>query len=230
MTVNTNTLTNSGSLYSQGNVDVANQGQLTNSGSIAAQGDTHIKTSSLTQSADGQLIAGLIPTGGLSKADSNLTVNSTGDQVNAGTNIATGNIKIEGSELDLSNGKSQGSSIGIQADYELINTKGVINGDNITLTGKQIDNSKGVIVAAKDLALNTERFNNQAGDIRHLGTSPLILAIADINNQSGYLGSNAQTLTINSDRLNNSKGMVQHSGSGALNISATEQLQGQKGN
>ena len=229
LTVNTNTLTNSGSLYSQDNVDIANQGQLTNSGSIAAQGNTTVNTGSLTQSADGQLIAGLIPTGGLSKTDSNLTVSSTGDQVNAGTNIATGDIKIEGSELDLSNGKSQGSSIGIQADYALINTKGVINGGNITLTGKQIDNSKGVIVAAKDLALNTERLNNQAGDIRHLGTSPLILAIADINNQSGYLGSNAQTLTINSDRLNNSKGMVQHSGSGALNISATEQLQGQKG-
>ncbi|MGE6440283.1 filamentous hemagglutinin N-terminal domain-containing protein, partial [Psychrobacter sp. NPDC078409] len=229
LSLKTRTLTNSGSLYSQADVDIVNQGAMNNTGSIAAQGDTTVNTGSLVQSADGQLIAGLNTDNTLSNTPSTLRVTSTGTQRNAGTNIATGDIYLQGSSLDLSDGSSQGISIDMQADDALINTNGVINGDNITLTSKQIDNSTGLIVAAEGLALNTELLNNQAGDIRHLGASPLTLAIADINNQSGYLGSNAQTLTINSERLNNSKGVIQHSGSGALNISATEQLQGQEG-
>ncbi len=229
LSLKTRTLTNSGSLYSQADVDIVNQGAMSNTGSIAAQGNTSVNTGSLVQSADGQLIAGLNADNTLSNTPSTLRVTSTGTQRNAGTNIATGDIYLQGSSLDLSDGSSQGVSIDMQADDALINKNGVINGDNIALTSKQIDNSTGLIVAAEGLALNTDLLNNEAGDIRHLGASPLTLAIADINNQSGYLGSNSQTLTINSERLNNSKGGIQHSGSGALNISATEQLQGQEG-
>ena len=229
LSVRSNTLNNSGSLYSQGNTDVSNQGQINNSGSITAQGNTTVKTGTLAQSATGQLIAGLTPEGKLSDTPSHVTVNSTGQQVNAGTNIATGNIKMQGSELDLSNGNSQGTSIDMQADAALINNKGIINGDNITLQASQISNNVGLIIAADALALNTELLSNQAGEIRHLGASPLSLAIADINNQNGYIGSNAQTLTINSERLNNNKGVIQHSGSDSLNIEVTENLQGQEG-
>lgn len=229
LSLKTRTLTNSGSLYSQADVDIVNQGAMNNTGSIAAQGNTSVNTGSLVQSADGQMIAGLNADNTLSNTPSTLRVTSTGTQRNAGTNIATGDIYLQGSSLDLSDGSSQGISIDMQADDALINKNGVINGDNIALTSKQIDNSTGLIVAAEGLALNTDLLNNEAGDIRHVGASPLTLAIADINNQSGYLGSNAQTLTINSERLNNSKGVIQHSGSDALNISATEHLQGQEG-
>ena len=229
LSLKTRTLANSGSLYSQADVDIVNQGAMSNTSSIAAQGNTSVNTGSLVQSADGQLIAGLNADNTLSNTPSTLRVTSTGTQRNAGTNIATGDIYLQGSSLDLSDGSSQGVSIDMQADDALINKNGVINGDNIALTSKQINNSTGLIVAAEGLALNTDLLNNEAGDIRHLGASPLTLAIADINNQSGYLGSNSQTLTINSERLNNSKGVIQHSGSGALNISATEQLQGQEG-
>ncbi|WP_406947423.1 hypothetical protein, partial [Psychrobacter alimentarius] len=179
---------------------------------------TTVNTGSLVQSATGQLIAGLNTDNTLDNTSSTLRVISTGTQRNAGINIATDDLYLQGSSLDLSDGNSQGIRIDMQANDALINSKGVINGDNITLTGKQIDNSEGTIVATKDLALNTGLLNNQAGNIRHLGESPLTLAITDINNQSGYLGSNAQILTINSARLNNSKGVIQHSGSGALNI------------
>ena len=229
LNLDSGSLDNSGSLYSQADVDINNQAAMSNTGSIAAQGNTSVNTGSLVQSADGQLIAGLNTDNTLSNTPSTLRVTSTGTQRNAGTNIATGDIYLQGSSLDLSDGSSQGISIDMQADDALINTNGVINGDNITLTSKQIDNSTGLIVAADGLALNTDLLNNQAGDIRHLGASPLTLAIADINNQSGYLGSNAQTLTINSERLNNSKGVIQHSGSGALNINSSGSLNNASG-
>lgn len=228
LSIKTNTLTNSGSLYSQGNVDVANRGKLTNSGSIAAQGNTAVKTASLTQTATGQLIAGLTPESKFSNIPSHVTVNSTGQQVNAGTTIATGNIKMQGSELDLTGGLTQGINIDIQADQRLINKNGLITGDNVSLKAQQIDNSSGDLVAANTLSLNSNLLNNELGEIRHLGASPLTLTINDLKNHSGYIGSNAKDLTITSSTLNNTQGLIQHSGTGALNIESS-QLQGGEG-
>ena len=232
LTVNTNTLTNSGSLYSQGNVDVANQGQLTNSGSIAAQGDTHIKTSSLTQSADGQLIAGLIPTGGLSKADSNLTVNSTGDQVNAGTNIATGNIKIEGSELDLTGSRNQSSTLSLTANAGDIRLdKASINvaaTAHFNTTGT-LSNDGGVLQAGQfDWQVND--LSNAAGTISQTGNQAFNLVTnGTINNQKGVIGGNATSLNINSNAsLNNTEGIIVHNGEGVATITA-RQLDNVKG-
>ena len=232
LTVNTNTLTNSGSLYSRGNVDVANQGQLTNSGSIAAQGDTHIKTSSLTQSADGQLIAGLIPTGGLSKADSNLTVNSTGDQVNAGTNIATGNIKIEGSELDLTGSRNQSSTLSLTANAGDIRLdKASINvaaTAHFNTTGT-LSNDGGVLQAGQfDWQVND--LSNAAGTISQTGNQAFNLVTnGTINNQKGVIGGNATSLNINSNAsLNNTEGIIVHNGEGVATITA-RQLDNVKG-
>ena len=226
--IKTSTLANSGSLYSQGNVDVANQGKLTNSGSIAAQGNTIVNTGSLTQMATGQLMAGLTPESKFGNTPSHVTVNSTGQQVNAGTTIATGNIKMQGSELDLSNGLTQGIDIDIQADQRLINKNGLITGDSVSLKAQQIDNRSGDLVAANTLSLNSNLLNNELGEIRHLGASPLTLVINDLNNHSGYIGSNAKDLTITSSTLNNTQGVIQHSGTGALSIESS-QLQGRKG-
>jgi filamentous hemagglutinin len=232
LTVNTNTLTNSGGLYSQGNLDVTNQGKLTNSGSIAAQGDTRIKTSSLTQSADGQLIAGLIPTGGLSKTDSNLTVSSTGDQVNAGTNIATGDIKIEGSALDLTGSRNQSSTLSLTAnagdirldkastnvaDMAKFDTKGTLSNNGGVLQAGQFDWQ---INALSNVAGTISQTGNQAFNLVTNGT---------INNQKGVIGGNATSLNINSNAsLNNTEGTIVHNGEGAATIS-TRQLDNVKG-
>ena len=232
LTVNTNTLTNSGSLYSQDNVDIANQGQLTNSGSIAAQGNTTVNTGSLTQSADGQLIAGLIPTGGLSKTDSNLTVSSTGDQVNAGTNIATGDIKIEGSELDLTGSRNQSSTLALTAtagdirldkastnvaDMARFNTTGTLSNDSGVLQAGQFD-------------WQVNGLSNVAGTISQTGNQAFNLVTnGTINNQKGVIGGNATSLNINSKAsLNNTEGTIVHNGEGVATITA-RQLNNVKG-
>ena len=232
LTVNTNTLTNSGSLYSQGNVDVANQGKLTNSGSIAAQGNTTVNTGSLTQSAEGQLIAGLIPTGGLSKADSNLTVSSTGDQVNAGTNIATGNIKIEGSALDLTGSRNQSSTLSLTANAGDIRldkaSTNVADMARFDTTGT-LSNDGGVLQAGQfDWQIN--RLSNVAGTISQTGNQAFNLVTnGTINNQKGVIGGNATSLNINSNAsLNNTEGTIVHNGEGAATISA-RQLDNVKG-
>ena len=232
LTVNTNTLTNSGSLYSQGNVDIANQGQLTNSGSIAAQGDTRIKTSSLTQSADGQLIAGLIPTGGLSKTDSNLTVSSIGDQVNAGTNIATGDIEIEGSALDLTGSRNQSSTLSLTANAGDIRldkaSTNVVDMARFDTTGT-LSNNGGVLQAGQfDWQINA--LSNVAGTISQTGNQAFNLVTnGTINNQKGVIGGNATSLNINSNAsLNNTEGTIVHNGEGAATIT-TRQLDNVKG-
>ena len=232
LTVNTNMLTNSGSLYSQGNLDVANQGQLTNSGSIAAQGNTTVNTGSLTQSATGQLIAGLIPTGGFSKTDSNLTVNSTGNQVNAGTNIATGNIKIEGSQLDLTSSRNQSSTLSLTAnagdirlDKASTNVADMARFDTIGT----LSNNSGVLQAGQ-FDWQVGALSNTAGTVNQTGNQAFNLVTnGPINNQKGFIGGNAASLNIDTKgELNNTEGTIAHSGQESTNITAN-QLNNTKG-
>ena len=232
LSVKTNTLTNSGSLYSQGNVEVANQGQLTNSGSIAAKDNTSVNTGSLTQSATGQLIAGLIPTGGFSKTDSNLTVNSTGNQVNAGTNIATGNIKIEGSQLDLTSSRNQSRTLSLTAnagdirlDKASTNVADMARFDTIGT----LSNNSGVLQAGQ-FDWQVGALSNTAGTVNQTGNQAFNLVTnGPINNQKGFIGGNAASLNIDTKgELNNTEGTIVHSGQESTNITAN-QLNNTKG-
>lgn len=227
ITINTDSLTNSGSLYAHNTLGIINTGNIINTSSIAAQDDLTIKTGSLNQSADGQLIAGLAPTGVLN-GSADLTIDSSGKQTNAGVNMASATVEMQGSTLDLSGGTTQGERIDLTADQSIINNKAQMMADEIRLQSQLIDNNAGFITTSS-LAIDADTLNNLSGEIRHLGQSPLSLAINNINNQAGFIGSNATDFTIIADNINNQEGVIQHSGSGLFDITANQQLQGQKG-
>ena len=232
LSIKTNTLTNSGSLYSQGNVDVANRGKLTNSGSIAAQGDTAVKTDSLTQTATGQLMAGLTPESKFSNTPSNVTINSTGQQVNAGTTIATGNIKVQGSELDLTGSRNQSNGLTLMAttgdirlDKANTNATGLVT---LTTTGK-LSNNGGILQAGQfDWQIN--ELSNAAGTVNQTGNKAFDLVTnGSINNRKGFIGGNAASLNIDTKgELNNTDGTIAHSGQESTKITAS-QLNNTKG-
>lgn len=220
------TLTNSGSLYSQADVDIVNQGAMNNTGSIAAQGNSTVNTGSLVQSADGQLIAGLTPTGELSNTTSNLTVNSTGTQRNAGTNIATGDIELEGSELDLTNSRNQSNNLSLTAstgDIRLDKANTNVTGLASLNTNGKLGNDGGVLqVGQFDWQVN--ELSNVAGTINQTGKQAFNLVTnGTINNQKGVIGGNAISLNIDSkSTLDNTEGKIIHSGDGSADVTANQ--------
>src|SRR5699024_8135823 len=122
------------------------------------------------------------------------TVSSTGDQVNAGTNIATGDIKIEGSELDLTGSRNQSSTLALTAtagdirldkastnvaDMARFNTTGTLSNDSGVLQAGQFD-------------WQVNGLSNVAGTISQTGNQAFNLVTnGTINNQKGVIGGNA---------------------------------------
>ena len=213
LTLNSDSLTNSGSLYAK-DITIDNQSNLSNSGSIAALDNTTINTGSLNQSSTGQLIAGLSPTGELG-GSANLTITSLGQQTNAGTNIATGNMSFKGSDLDLISSRNQSSTLSLEAttgdvnldkaktnvaDTASLNTKGKLSNDDGVLQAGQFD-------------WQISDLSNIAGTINQTGNQAFTLVTnGNINNQSGYIGGKAESLTINTQgQLNNTQGSIIHS-------------------
>ncbi|MBE0440782.1 filamentous hemagglutinin N-terminal domain-containing protein [Psychrobacter sp. FME13] len=232
LNLNSRTLTNSGSLYSQADVDIVNQGAMNNTGSIAAQSNSTVNTGSLVQSADGQLIAGLTPTGVLSNTTSNLTVNSIEKQSNAGTNIAMGNIKIEGSELDLTDSRNQSNNLSLTAragDIRLDKANTNVTELASLNTNGELSNDGGVLQAGQfDWQVN--ELSNVAGTINQTGKQAFNLVTnGTINNQKGVIGGNAISLNIDSkSTLNNTEGTIVHGGDGSADVTAN-QLDNMKG-
>ncbi len=226
LSLKTRTLTNSGSLYSQADVDINNQGAMSNTGSIAAQGNTTVNTGSLVQSADGQLIAGLTPTGVLSNTTSNLTVNSIEKQSNAGTNIATGNVELEGSELDLTDSRNQSNNLSMTAsagDIRLDKANTNVTGLARLNANGNLSNDGGVLQAGQfDWQVN--ELSNVVGTINQTGKQAFNLVTnGTINNQKGVIGGNAISLNIDSkSTLDNTEGMIVHGGDGSANVTANQ--------
>ena len=212
--VNSDSFANSGSLYAN-DISIDNQSQVSNSGSIAAQGNIAINTGSLKQNKDGQLIAGLSPGGELSGI-SNLTINSRGQQSNAGLNIATGSTKMQGRVLDLSGSRNQSVNMTLAAtagDISLTKANtSVLDLAKLTTTGRLINDS-GVLQAGR-YDLQVGALSNSSGTLLQTGNQDFTLVTAgDINNQAGYIGGKADRLTVNTQgTLNNNQGSIIHSG------------------
>ncbi|WP_201586117.1 two-partner secretion domain-containing protein [Psychrobacter jeotgali] len=211
LTLTTDSLINSGSVYSQDNLDITNQGEMSNTGSIAAQSNTTITTGSLNQSTAGQLIAGLSPEGELS-GSSNLTVTSRAQQTNAGTNIATGDISLKSSELDLTGSRNQSRNLSLTAtagDISLDKAVTKVTGMASLNTKSKLSNDGGVLQAGGfDWQVN--KLSNIAGTINQTGSQDFSLVTnGTINNQNGVIGGKAESLTINTQgQLNNNQGSI----------------------
>lgn len=213
LTLNSDSLINSGSLYAK-DITIDNQSNLSNLGSIAALDDTTINTGSLNQSSSGQLIAGLSATGDLG-GSTDLTVISLGQQANAGTNIATGNMSFKGSDLDLISSRNQSSTLSLEATSGDINVdKAKTNvADTASLNTKgKLSNDDGVLQAGQ-FDWQISDLSNIAGTINQTGNQAFTLVTnGDINNKSGFIGGKAESLTINTQgQLNNTQGSIIHS-------------------
>ncbi|MDE1465492.1 DUF637 domain-containing protein, partial [Spartinivicinus poritis] len=140
--------------------------------------------------------------------------------------VAANQVTITGnSHVDNSQGEIVAEQLTIQTTNELINDAGLISqlGDNTQiLSAKTIRNGivngqQGRIESnATHLTLQAESLEN-SGDITHVGTGTLDVAIQWLNNLKGKLQSN-QSLNVSADSIDNSQGII-----GANNVELTTQ-------
>jgi filamentous hemagglutinin len=234
----TSSLTNTGNVYAVGDSNVAVTGAVTNSGTIAAQGNETLTAGSLASSKTSLLAAGLKSDGTLGTATPrNLQVTTTGATSAQGQNLASGDLSIDASSVDLTQSITSAANIALTASSGDISTRGatVVTPGTLTVRANTSnvqawDNSAIVAastpgtVQAGQLDVHVANLNNAGGEIVQTGSASSTIAMTSptgtLNNVAGRMASNGQDLTLAANTLDNTQGKVQHAGTGTLAINA----------
>ncbi|KRB92814.1 hemagglutinin repeat-containing protein [Duganella sp. Root198D2] len=229
---------NSGALYAGGQQRLAVRDTLASSGTIAAAKDLTINAASLAGSGSSVLAASMA-TGGQLTGSGSVAITTTGVLRNAGQLLATGNIVLDGSALDLS-GSTTGSTAG-QLRFTAQSGNVLTRGAQVSTPGQLViaasqngaqtlDNTAGRMSAAK-LDLDVRNIDNSQGSIQQTGNTDLAIDLhgGAFNNSAGSLVANASNLSLGTGALTNTAGEIGHSGTGqlSLNSSSIENTRGQ---
>lgn len=190
-------ISNTGNLYTQGQLVLNSNGQLDNQGTLAALGNVSLNAQNIQNSADGLIAAGMDSSGqftgtGHLNVQVVQTLSNQGEILSAGdttiaagtfnnsaTTQAGGNLGITAQTLNNQDAELiAGGEIRIQADV-LQNQRGLVAGaDSTSIDAQHIDNSAGVLIAGNHLTVQTDQLNG-AGQILSEGN-------ADITVQGDY--------------------------------------------
>lgn len=182
-------ISNTGSLYTQGQLVLNSNGQLDNQGTLAAQGNVSLNAQNINNTADGLIAAGMDSNGRFT-GTGNLAVQAVQTLSNQGELLSAGDTSIAAGTFNNSATTQAGRNLGITAhtldnqDAQLIaggeiriqagnlqNQRGLVAGANSTsIDAQHIDNSAGVLIAGNHLAIQTDHLNG-AGQILSEGNA-----------------------------------------------------------
>ncbi|WHS61092.1 hemagglutinin repeat-containing protein [Pseudomonas sp. G2-4] len=202
-------------------------GVLKNGYDANRQGGT-IQAKGLTLDA----LAGLFNDGGRIAAqagDANLNTGSASFNNSNGGLYASGKVKVDGQDLDNSNGQISAKQISLNLKGALNNTQGIIEADDsleilaaslrnqngqlrtlgqnsttVFTLGGLFDNSNGTLeTVSNDVGFNIGGLQNQGGNLLHTGTGAFGLSLTQLGNAGGRLVTNG-SLTLEADSWTNS--------------------------
>ncbi|MFN5349375.1 MAG: filamentous hemagglutinin N-terminal domain-containing protein, partial [Polaromonas sp.] len=224
-------VTNSGNIYAGGTTGLRAQGSISNSGTIAALGNTSLHSNAAITSASGAVLAAGLDASGNLATPSQLSITAAGALALNGQSLASGDIGISGTQVNLVDGKLRGrnlliiaSASGIDASRASINTQGTLSAST-----SQTLRTDGASVAAGQLQLTALALSNRSGEIVQSGGGDMTLSLAgQLDNSGGRIAANSQSLTLAASSLSNNDGKIEHAGSGTLAIN-TGALTNQRG-
>jgi len=222
--------TNSGTMYAGHQQKLTVRDALATSGTIAAAKDLAINAASLAGTSS-SVLAGSMTTSGQLTGSGGVFITTSGAMQNAGQLLATDNVMLSGSQLDLS-GSTTGSTAGdvrltAQSGHVLtrgaqVSTPGqlIVRADQNA--GQVLDNTGGRLSAAT-LDFSLRNIDNTQGSIQQTGTADLAIDLHGgvFNNNAGSLLANAANLSLNAGTLTNTAGELGHAGAGQLRLNTT---------
>ena len=191
LSVAARSLNNSGTLSSEGDVDVAVNASITNSGRIASGVDINLSANSVTNSGEQGIVAGQdinidldgyqtsLTNEGLIGAGRDLQIGTDGDRIYSVTNrgnralLAAGRDATVFSDTIENTGQAaiySGGDLGLTASQSIRNLDGsLIEGRNVNLTTTapflrgEIENSESTIYSVNDTTITTDTLRNWRG-------------------------------------------------------------------
>jgi filamentous hemagglutinin family protein len=185
-----------GTVRAGNDLNLAVAGTLLNEGSITAGRHAALSAADMNSSTDGVLGAG-IQSNGTAAGPGDLKVTTMDGLVAQGTNLAAGDVVLQGGSVDLSGSHTSGASVAIAADRGDVVTSGATVATPGTLTvtasawvGQVLRNDGGTLSAGR-VVLDASHIQNTNGG--HIG------ATGDASIRAGALNNDGGTLTAVGD-------------------------------
>ena len=246
LAINTGSIDNgSGSLRAEDDLDLNASGAVNNSGSITAGKNLNIAADSVQSGAGSVLASGLNADGSLG-AGGDMNVTANGTLKTGGINLAAGDARLQGANVDLSGSQTGAASATITANsgnvvtsnatvatsgaltieaanspnQQLVNQTGALNGGQISIRAGSIDNTRGGQIVQTGTGTGTinagSTLNNDTGAI--VSNGGLAISADNIANGSGSIGGNG-AVTLQANTLSNGDGVI--SAADGLSITAS---------
>jgi filamentous hemagglutinin len=229
------TITNSGTLFAQGNATLTTLGDLNNGGLMAAHGNAEIyangASSKINSVATGVIAAGLSADGsldtvaaGVDHMTGNLTISAMHSVSALGQNLSAGDQVITAQSLALSGSQTVGRNLTFMASNGNLNAANatIATSETLTASTTQTLTTDAAKVSAKQLNLTAHDLGNIAGELVQTGTGDTTISLAgDLNNTQGRIATNSNHLTLSAQTITNAGGSIEHVGTGKLDITST---------
>lgn len=208
----------SGSLLSQGSLNLESGALNNQSGFLASDGDFNLSAGAI-DNTDGQIGANRTLTAGFDTLTNNSgALKSVGAMTlsgglldnSHGTTFSGDSLAFSGDTLNNTVGQLAATESLSLATTQLINNNGVLQGDGVNLTSGAVDNSSGTLNSLGALNLSAERINNQAGTLAASGAADV--AATDLDNRSGGRIIGEANTALHTTNLQNGGGQIQSVG------------------
>lgn len=225
----------SGTIYSDKNVQLISNANQNHSGSTAALGDVHIRAMGLNadgteaniQATKNSVWAAGLQTEGQITGQQTLMVQASGQVQTAGQALASQTLSMQASSLDVAQSRQQASTVTLQATSSDLQATGsrILVGQSLHLEAAKTLTTDQAQVQAQTLTLQANALSNKAGQITQTGSTEQSIRLqSTLDNTAGVIYSAAQTLNISAHSIDNTAGQILHAGQGTLAIVSQNQL------
>ncbi|CAN0047633.1 unnamed protein product, partial [Ectocarpus sp. 12 AP-2014] len=206
-----------GTVYSGGNATL-DTGELTSTGTLAAA--NHLTINATSVDSTGTLAAGLNSNGSLNSFDANgaeLSVTATGDLIATGTNLASGNLKLDGGNVGLSESQTSAFDANIFAQGTLdTSSANVVTQQNLILQAVgALDNIEGTLssqqgdLSVQALSLNNDQGTLLSGNNLEVTLNEVLTNTNGVTNIGGLMVASSELgINANSHTINNTSGVL----------------------
>lgn len=208
----------SGSLLSQGSLNLESGALNNQSGFLASDGDFSLNAGAIDNS-DGQIGANRTLTAGFDTLSNNggalksvgaMTLSGSLLDNRQGTTFSGESLAFNGDTLDNTGGQLAAVQSLSLTSTQLTNQYGVLQGDGVNLTADTLDNSAGTLNSLGALNLSAESLNNQAGTLA--ASAGADIAATSLDNRNGGRVIGEADTALHTTKLQNSGGQIQSVG------------------
>ncbi|RUS67271.1 tRNA nuclease CdiA [Saezia sanguinis] len=220
-------ISNTGSLYTQGQLVLNSNGQLDNQGTLAALGNVSLNAQNIHNTADGLIAAGMATDGSF---DTQGQLNATAQQLlsNQGQILSGANTTLQANTLTNTSATIHaGKDLNITADTIHNQQADLLASGNLHIQGlnpntsvnSQLNNQNGLISAAGQAQISTGSIDNSAGVIISGGN--LAITTGDLNGAGQILTEANADITVQGDYTAEAGNQIIADGNLLLNVDGT---------